>query len=428
MPTQEALRARYRATGRELKEILGPMPVRRFMARYWGRRPLVIRGGARRLESLLQGGFDRRDLERALDDSGAQELEAFDGLGRCAETDDGDGSISPNEVQAKLARGMNVVAEKLDDTRIAAFAAQLKTQVGHPGEVALFATLSPAGNGFPLHVDSSDAFFIQCEGRKRFRFSKERLVEAPRGTILFDDEGEVTSCQFDAEDHELELRVDVSQLREVVLEPGDILYSPAGVVHGTEASNGPTLNLNLLFYPASFSDLIGRLLSELSELSPKWRSGPAAPTTSALPSDVKRYIRERLDELSTWVDDARDADALWERAWRKAVADPGEAIRKSLAVDATPLHRVRKSERLRVTRRLPPVASASKSELHVFYGDRELHVSGEWVPFMRTLLAKKTFVAEAATTWSDTSRAHPWSTTREYLEALLHEGVLERCA
>ena len=73
--------------------------------------------------------------------------------------------------------------------------------------------------------------------------------------------------------------------------------------------------------------------------------------------DIIEYCegRGRLDELVAWVEASRDADAPWERAWGKALANPGDAIRRSLAGDSTPaprrIGRVRRDEQLRVSRR-----------------------------------------------------------------------------
>ena len=52
-------------------------------------------------------------------------------------------------------------------------------------------------------------------------------------------------------------------------------------------------------------------------------------------------------------------------------------------------------------------------------------MAGEWVPFLKTMIAQQRFTAESATTWAEEGK-YPWKVVREYLEALLDQGILER--
>lgn len=69
-----------------------------------------------------------------------------------------------------------------------------------------------------------------------------------------------------------------------------------------------------------------------------------------------------------------------------------------------------------------------REELHVFYGDREIVFDEpELLPFADQLLARDSFRAEEAMTWSN-AEPHSWEKIRELLTALLEHDVLKRAA
>jgi hypothetical protein len=84
---------------------------------------------------------------------------------------------------------------------------------------------------------------------------------------------------------------------------------------------------------------------------------------------------------------------------------------------------------LKVSRRAPMTYAVDKDpegdpEFYLYYGNREVSVTGAWVPFLKTMITKERFTAHSATTWAAEGK-YPWKTVREYLELLVDQGILE---
>lgn len=109
--------------------------------------------------------------------------------------------------------------------------AKLQEYFGFP--VGCSAYLTPAGSqGFPPHYDDCEVFVLQLEGSKLWRvYDRPDPSRVPRATTEF------TAAQIG------EARA------ELLLEPGDLLYLPRGVVHQavTPAAEGAGHSLHLTF-------------------------------------------------------------------------------------------------------------------------------------------------------------------------------------
>ena len=434
----------YAISGRELSDLLSPMTPATFMAEYWGRKPLFIKGRPDKLPKLFQGGFDRADFYRAIHRAAGNGIKGLDlqAINTRGIYPDSQGpikmgaAIQAAQMEEMFAQGANISAENISDPRLASFAAALKAQLQHTGEIHLFVTLSPGEKGFPLHLDQTDAFFMQCEGTKRYVISTQPVVSWPRGTIAFAEDGSVESCQYDIEPWEELPTVERESLTEIVMEPGDILYSPAGTLHATEAVGGATLNLNLLLYHSNFLDLLNRALAGMLASNPAWRHLPQVSRTGArpgqLPAEVKQFFAARLDELRETLNGLTPDASELNREWHKLIAEPGEVTLANLSLaPAQPRARsVQRRDQLRLSRRAPITCAVGNDsdgtpEFYLYYGKREVSVAGEWVPFLQTMVAKRRFTAESATTWAEQGK-YPWKIVREYLETLLDQGILER--
>ena len=317
-------------------------------------------------------------------------------------------------------------------------AAALKTQLGHLGEAHFAASLSKQDTGWPPHVDKASILSFQCEGSKRFVISSQPVVEWPRGSIVFHDDGTVASYLYNPEPWEEIERVDLSALMEVAMEPGDILYWPAGTLHATQSLSPTTLNLNLAFHHANFLELITRALEGMLISNPSWRhllpiSAVSAP--GRLPDDVVEFFAARLAELRDTLD-ALSPEALELNCqWHKLIADPGEEMLACLPlnpVEPVSRHILRK-EVLRRSKKAAMTSAIGTDQdddpvFILYFANREVCIGGEWAPFLRTLAEQEEFIAESATKWAGAGRRYPWETVREYLETLLAQGFIERAA
>lgn len=421
---RESHRERLEISGHELGALLAPITPEVFMAEYWGRQPLVIKGGPDKLRQLIPGGFTADDFHRIVRERAAQKI-ATSGMAE-----------SSDPVEAIFVGGRNLALEAIREPRLATLAVALKSQLHHLGEAHFAASLSRQDNGWPLHVDKSSIFSFQCEGRKRFVISARPAVEWPRGSTIFHDDGTVASYLFNPEPWEEIERVDLSALMEIVLEPGDILYWPTGTLHATQSLSPTTLNLNLAFHHANFLELVTRALEGLLISHPSWRHLPpisAASMSGHLPVEMVEFFAARLAGMRDTLDALAPEAFELNRQWHKSIADPEEEMLACLPLNpiepsGKPVHR---KEVLRRSKKAPMTYAVGTDQdgepvFYLYFANREVCVGGEWVPFLRTLVEKEWFVAESATNWAGVSAQYPWPTVQEYLQVLLDQGILER--
>lgn len=425
----------------QLRALLYPITPETFFAEYWGRKPLFIKGRTEKLQTLF-GTLDLKDLQRSANQSSDGNNKEFalwsqtlrpSGDARPQDITD----IRPDHIERAVAEGLNVACANFTHRKLASFAASVKAQLNHPGSVRVAFTVSPKGNGWPLHVDNGSVFNIQCEGRKRFRISPDPQIEWPLGSVIFSEDGSAESFLYEAEEWEVYGPVDVSGMLELVMEPGDVLYWPAGTIHGTEALSGPTINVAVVLDHAGFLDLVASVLKEMLGSNPAWRHLPTINPMRAepghLPSEAVEFFAARLDELRKAVTALTPESLELNRQWHTLIANPGEATLSNMPLGAKESSRktIRRSDVLRLSTKAPityAVGTNGDGEkcLHLYFTTKEVSVAGEWVPFLKRMLEKGRFVAESATRWTGRGKRYPWATVKEYFQTLLEQGVLER--
>jgi ribosomal protein L16 Arg81 hydroxylase len=318
----------------ELTKLLDPISPEKFTTEYWCREPLFIKGSPEKIERLLPGGFQSKDFFKSVREAAKKRSEGYQlwlTAHRYRGLLPGDGglvqrnlAIEPDQMEWMFASGFNVAADNLKDSRAAAFAAVVKAQLNHFGSIRVTATLSPKGNGWPPHVDPISSFFIQCEGRKRFLISELPVVEWPE---------EHTTFAGDSPAQEI-APIDMKQLTEVVLEPGDVLFIPPGTVHATEALSDRTLTMGLMLEHAGFLNLLSRALELMLQGNPEWHQlppvNPALAEPGRLPVEAAEFFESRLDELRYLVHRLSPASPELQNLWHRFVADPGQLTSANL--------------------------------------------------------------------------------------------------
>jgi hypothetical protein len=278
--------------------------------------------------------------------------------------------------------------------------------------------------------------FIQCEGRKRFLISPSPVFPWPRASALLSNIG-TGEYSCDIEPWEEIEGVDMEDLTEIMLEPGDVLYLPPGTAHVTEALSDLTLSLFLVFENRNFLDLVRPVLERMLLSNPDWRHLPpiSAPglKSGELPAEAKGFFANRLAELREALD-ALEPDSLeFNREWQKMIADPGESIIACLSSNPAEAEGrpVQRKEILRISRKVPLTCAEGTggdgdNYFYAYFANREASVAEEWVPFLKTIVEKQRFTAESATKWAGDGERYPWETVQEYLQVLLERGLLER--
>lgn len=107
------------------------------------------------------------------------------------------------------------------------FCNTLQDQLGHPTQTNLY--LTPAGaQGFSPHYDSHDVVVLQVFGKKTWKIYESDTV-LPDKAMAFEKEGFTPGAVRD----------------EFVLEQGDLLYIPRGIVHDAYTTDEPSLHITL---------------------------------------------------------------------------------------------------------------------------------------------------------------------------------------
>jgi hypothetical protein len=346
-------------------------------------------------------------------------------------------AIAVDEIEEMLAAGGSIASANLYDPRVATLAVALKAQLNLPGGVAFGAMLSPKGEGWPSHVDRSSAFTIQCEGRKRFVVSTEPVVRWPRGSIIFDRDGAPLSFSHDPEPWERETRAGAVESIDVVLEPGDVMYWPAGALHKTESLTRTSLNLNFALNHADFYWIITQFIRAKFGSDPAWRHlplvGPNVAEPGRLPKEAASFFADRLQELVGELRSLSPDGLTLTREWHRLIAEPGEGTIEALDLDspAVEYRPVEKDETLGVSSRAPITFAQGRTDdgcevLTLYFANKEVTVYAGWVPFIRAMIEKKRFVAASACEWTRSGQPHPWLEVQAYLDVLLSHGFLER--
>jgi ribosomal protein L16 Arg81 hydroxylase len=316
--------------GGELGRLLAPVSPRRFLTRYWGRRPLYIPGTADKFAEL---GFDLSALLKAVElrvPPGYLEVRFVDRHGRLTP-----GPIRPDDYRP--ADGITLQAFRICDRleRLASFCAGIKIGLSLPGSVTMTGYAVPAGMGFGTHFDCQPNFILQVEGTKRWRFSPRPAVAWPPMNVSH------AARAAELKDRHPFLDVayppDERDFVDQLLSPGDVLFLPAGTWHQTESSD-LSLSLTMTCIPSTTADLVEDTLRTSLSRREGWRSN--VPPVLArdlrpgrLPAAVRRVFEARLAELRREVRSLRAEDLY--ASWLRGAATFESSLGQS-AEDATP--------------------------------------------------------------------------------------------
>lgn len=142
-----------------------------------------------------------------------------------------DGKLNAARLTDLIARGVSILANGLElhAPTIAAACRDAATQgVRIAGAGAIFTTGS--GGALPVHCDDRDIIVLQTEGTKRWRVYDE-------GAVALGDENTAR------------LQPQASPLLDRRLQPGDLLYLPAGYWHECENEAARSLHVGLFVNP-----------------------------------------------------------------------------------------------------------------------------------------------------------------------------------
>jgi 50S ribosomal protein L16 3-hydroxylase len=256
--------------------LLGGLSPREFLARHWQRNPLLVRGALPRFADPVRVpellALARRDdvESRLVTRAGARwSLEH--------------GPFARARLAALPARDWTVLVQGLDHVVPAAkrLLARFAFVPWARLDDVMVSYAAPRGGVGP-HVDSYDVFLVQGMGRRRWRISRQRDLPVDTRAPLKVLRG------FRAE-------------HEWVLEPGDMLYLPPGVVHEGVALE-PCMTYSVGFRAPAANELAREFLAWLQErvdLAGMYRDPGIAPARhpGRIPEDMVARIATMLGAI-----------------------------------------------------------------------------------------------------------------------------------
>ncbi len=159
---------------------------------------------------------------------------------------------SPGELYERLTEGASLQLRHLEgilapSAPLSRAAQALEHALQHPlDSVSCF--LTPPGSAtLGLHHDATEIVTIQVRGTKRWRLY-HRVWSPESGTHAADE-------------------VDAPEV-ELTLAPGDILYTPGGLIHEVEAADELSMSVTIVFAPLRWNILLNVLTERAARLAP----------------------------------------------------------------------------------------------------------------------------------------------------------------
>jgi|SRR5579883_138335 len=286
----------------DISQLLAPHDLPAFFAQHWETEPLVLN---RRKPGYYTPLFTAADLDRVIAFTRPQFMgpSNFAGGPPAAKTyvqgclPDRQ-PVAPvhypgiAELRQSFAAGKTVVIRSMQHRwlAIASLCRNLEAVFHCPVHTNLYLT-PPHSQGFEPHIDTHEVFALQIDGTKHWRLY-DMVAELPL-----------------AEDKTALRRKELGPPREVVLEPGDLLYIPRGYAHEAFTTSDPSLHLTVGINVYRWADLLQETLVEMARKDSRFRASvpPGVLLRSVVPTDVTHTFQQLLHSLT---EKARVEDAI----------------------------------------------------------------------------------------------------------------------
>jgi 50S ribosomal protein L16 3-hydroxylase len=278
--------------------LLGGLTPSQFMHRHWQRKPLLVRGAI----PGVQPPLPRADLFALAAGEGVESRLVEQGKGGWRMRR---GPFARRALPPIARPGWTLLVQGLDLHVDAAHA--LLQQFRFVPEARLddlMVSYATDAGGVGPHFDSYDVFLLQVQGRRRWRYGRQKDLRLQEGVPL------KILAQFEPEeDH--------------VLEPGDMLYLPPRYAHDGIAE-GECQTCSIGFRAPARHELARDLLQRLADEAGDDDDGPvlyrdagqaAVQAPGQVPADLQRFAEQALQRVLA------DADAL-PRALGESLSEP----------------------------------------------------------------------------------------------------------
>ncbi|WP_424812724.1 cupin domain-containing protein [Roseococcus sp. YIM B11640] len=220
-----------------------------------------------------------------------------------------DGRIDLPNLLMRFDEGASLVLAQFHESHppLADFCRGLERLFLHPVQANIYLT-PPGAQGFRTHYDTHDVLVMQVEGRKRWRVWDGEPVERPTRNTPWPGK-----LKPEGEPHEF------------VMEPGDALYIPRGLMHDAATEHGePSLHITVGFMEASWAQALRNLIDEMEQRDPRLRD--SVPTWRIGEADLQPELARRLDRLGGASEAGRLTSLLLEQLARDRQPLPARGL------------------------------------------------------------------------------------------------------
>jgi ribosomal protein L16 Arg81 hydroxylase len=289
--------------------IIHPIPLADFYKEYWEKKPLLVRAkNKRRYEGLLSlESIKETTKEKALyycrdlnvtkyikDESGVKRRLTLDKLPQKPEEEETGVAVNSKELWKNYDNGCTIrllCPQKHEDsvhTLLSTLELELQCMVG----ANAYLTPPNASQGFAPHYDDIEAFCLQLQGSKRWKVYQPTL-KLPRTS---------------SEDFSVEEVEGLTQVMDVTLEEGDLLYMPRGWIHQActlKDNNGHSLHLTVsAMQQWAWADLLDMVMPEALEAT------SLSETYSSLRQGLPRGFMDYMGAMYEEPSDEKMPDSL----------------------------------------------------------------------------------------------------------------------
>ncbi|WP_421860319.1 cupin domain-containing protein [Oceanicaulis sp.] len=205
-----------------------------------------------------------------------------------------DGLVDRGEVARLYQQGATLILPQLQARHrpLADMCRQLEADFSCPVQTNIYLT-PPNAQGFQTHYDNHDVLVLQVEGRKRWR-----LYDAPVGVPYRGER--FTPGRF----------AQTEPREELVLEPGDVLYVPRGLMHDAvnEGDDQASLHITTGLLAKTWADFLLEAVSEAALRTPALRR--ALPPGYAKGAVSREHFDDAFQSALREVGQNADLDAV----------------------------------------------------------------------------------------------------------------------
>lgn len=236
--------------------LISPFTLDHFAENYWEKQPLVIR---REESNFYNSLFTIDQVDHVLDvsrprDSSIRVVKSQVPLLQ-SKYQNHDGSLNLNQLYVAYADGHTIVINEMERfwQPLKALCQNVSKTLSHHTVANMYLTPKNQKALLP-HYDTHDVYVLQIHGKKHWR-----IYDTPTETPLLNSHQPVFK------------REQLSNMQEITLNAGDLMYMPRGLPHEAYTTDESSLHITIGVYPSQWLDLLSKSMERIAYTNPKLR-------------------------------------------------------------------------------------------------------------------------------------------------------------